>query len=303
MFELVGLALPEIDPVIFEIGPIFGIGPLALRWYGLMYLIGFVAAFWLASRRLSRTTWTKDELSDLLFYCFIGVIIGGRIGYVFFYSFSSFLDNPLYLFKIWEGGMSFHGGCAGVIFAAWAYSKVKGWSFLMVGDFIAPLVPIGLGAGRIGNFINGELWGRITDVPWAFVFPNAGPEARHPSQLYEFFLEGAVLFVVLWLYSARPRPVGSVGGLFLLGYGVFRFIVEFYRQPDEHLGLYDIGLSQGQLLCIPMILAGIALVIYANKKRPVSDSHFEKSVHAGSNIQTNKKTNKKSKNKHKVVKK
>ena len=253
------LTFPTIDPIIFEIGPV------ALRWYGLMYLIGFAAAFWLASRRLPRTPWNKDELSDLLFYCFLGVIVGGRFGYVMFYSFSSFLENPLYLFKIWEGGMSFHGGCIGVILAAFIFARIKKWEFLAVGDFIAPLVPIGLGAGRIGNFINGELWGRETTVPWAFMFPDAGENPRHPSQLYEFFLEGAVLFVILWLYSARPRPVGSVGGLFLLGYGTFRFIVEFYREPDAHLGLYDIGLSQGQLLCIPMILAGIGLIIYANK--------------------------------------
>ncbi len=260
MVEQTYLSFPQIDPVIIELGPI------ALRWYGLMYLIGFVAAYWLASRRLPRTPWSKDELSDLLFYCFLGVILGGRFGYVLFYSFSSFLENPLYLFKIWEGGMSFHGGCIGVIVAAYLYSRAKNWNFLAVGDFIAPLVPIGLGAGRIGNFINGELWGRTTDVPWAFVFPGAGPEPRHASQLYEFFLEGAVLFVILWLYSAKPRPVGSVGGLFLLGYGSFRFIVEFYREPDAHLGVNTLGLSQGQILCIPMILGGLALIAYAFKK-------------------------------------
>lgn len=276
MLEIAALELPQINPVIFQIDSIFGIGPIALRWYGLMYLIGFAAAYWLASRRLPRTTWSSDQLSDLLFYCFLGVILGGRFGYVMFYSFSSFLENPLYLFKIWEGGMSFHGGCLGVIVAAWWYAKLRNWRFLAVGDFIAPLVPIGLGAGRIGNFINGELWGRETDVPWAFIFPDAGPEARHPSQLYEFFLEGAVLFAILWLFSAKPRPVGSVGGLFLLGYGVFRFIIEFYREPDAHLGLYDIGLSQGQLLCLPMILGGIGLIVYAYKyNKPVADSSLQ----------------------------
>jgi len=264
------LTFPDIDPIIVSIGPIFGIGPISLRWYGLMYLVGFAAAYWLASRRLPRTGWTKDELSDLLFYSFLGVILGGRIGYVLFYNFSAFTDNPLILFRIWEGGMSFHGGCIGVILAAWWYSRRRGWKFLAVGDFIAPLVPIGLGAGRIGNFINGELWGRQTDVPWAFIFPDAGPNPRHPSQLYEFFLEGAVLFVILWLYSVRPRPVGSVGGLFLLGYGVFRFIVEFYREPDLHLAnLYASGLTQGQMLCIPMILGGLGLIIYAYKYSPV----------------------------------
>ena len=254
------LDFPTINAVIFEIGP------LALRWYGVMYLIGFLAAFWLANRRLSRTDWSKEQLSDLLFYGFMGVVLGGRIGYVLFYNFSVFLDNPLYLFRIWEGGMSFHGGCLGVIVATYWYAKRRGWSFLRVGDFIAPLVPIGLGAGRIGNFINGELWGRTTDVPWAFVFPGAGPMPRHPSQLYEFALEGVLLFVILWLYSAKPRPVGSVGGLFLLCYGAFRFFVEYFREPDAHLDLNALGLSQGQMLCIPMILAGVALIAYAVKK-------------------------------------
>ncbi len=254
------LTFPQIDEVIIQLGP------LALRWYGLMYLVGFVAAFWLANRRLSRTDWTKDQLSDLLFWGFMGVVLGGRIGYVLFYNFGVFLDNPLYLFKIWEGGMSFHGGCLGVIFAAYFYSRKRQWSFLRVGDFIAPLVPIGLGAGRIGNFINGELWGRTTDVPWAFVFPGAGEYPRHASQLYEFALEGVLLFVILWLYSAKPRPVGSVGGLFLVGYGSFRFFVEYFREPDAHLGLYSFGLSQGQMLCIPMIVGGLGLIAYAVKK-------------------------------------
>lgn len=257
------LVFPTIDPIIFEIGPI------ALRWYGLMYLIGFAAAYWLASRRLARTGWSKDQLSDLLFWCFMGVILGGRVGYVLFYNFSNFIDNPLYLFKIWEGGMSFHGGCLGVILAAFLYAKKRSWSFLYVGDFIAPLVPIGLGAGRIGNFINGELWGRVTDVPWAFVFPGAGPIPRHPSQLYQFALEGVALFVILWLYSVKPRPTGAVGGLFLLGYGSFRFIVEFFRQPDAHLaGLYGSVVTQGQMLSIPMMLAGLGLMIYAYKQNP-----------------------------------
>jgi len=277
------LPFPNIDPIIFEVGPI------ALRWYGLMYLIGFAAAYFLAAKRLPRTPWSKEELSDLLFYCFIGVIVGGRFGYVMFYNFSLFLENPIYLFKIWEGGMSFHGGCIGVISAAFIYAKMKQWSFLAVGDFISPLVPIGLAAGRIGNFINGELWGRETSVWWAFVFPGAD-NPRHPSQLYQFALEGMALFAILWLYSAKPRPVGSVGGLFLLGYGIFRFFVEFFREPDAHLGLYDIGLSQGQLLCIPMMLAGLGLIIYANKKGivgPLPTSDQAKKVVA------NKKTGKK----------
>lgn len=258
------IIFPGFDPVIFEIGP------LALRWYGVMYLVGFVAAFLLARKRLARTGWTQEQLSDLLFWCFVGVIAGGRAGYVLFYQFDAFLADPLYLFKIWTGGMAFHGGCLGVILAAYLYAKRQSWSFLAVGDFIAPLVPIGLGAGRIGNFINGELWGRVTDVSWGMVFPGAGPLPRHPSQLYEFFFEGLVLFMLLWWYSSSERARGSVGALFLMAYGVFRFGVEFYREPDAHLGLYQIGLSQGQLLCIPMIIAGLWLWIYAHKRSSVS---------------------------------
>lgn len=248
------ITFPGIDPVIFSVGP------LSLRWYGLMYLLGFVAAWWLANRRLARTNWSKDELSDLLFWCFLGVILGGRIGYVFFYQFELFLAEPLYLFKIWAGGMSFHGGLLGVLSAMWLFARKQKTAFLAVGDFIAPLVPLGLGAGRIGNFINAELWGRTTDVPWAIIFPGAGPEPRHPSQLYEFALEGVVLFTLLWLYSARPRATGAVSGLFLLGYGAFRFLVEYFREPDAHIGLYSLGLSQGQLLCVPMLIAGAWLL-------------------------------------------
>ena len=250
---------PSIDPVIFSLGP------LSVRWYGLMYLVGFVAAYLLAHKRLENTRWTKEQLSDLLFWGFVGVILGGRIGYVLFYQFGLFLDNPLYLFKIWEGGMSFHGGLLGVLAAIYWQSRRMKATFLEVGDFVAPLVPIGLGAGRIGNFLNAELWGRQTDVPWAVIFPDAGNIPRHPSQLYEFALEGVLLFIILWLFSARPRPTGAVSGLFLAGYGVFRFIVEFFREPDAHLGLYQVGLSQGQLLCIPMIVLGVGMMIWAYK--------------------------------------
>jgi phosphatidylglycerol---prolipoprotein diacylglyceryl transferase len=248
-----------IDPVIFSIGP------LAVRWYGLMYLVGFVAAYYLAKSRMKRIGWNEDDIGDLLFWGFVGVVAGGRVGYVFFYQFSSFLADPLYLFKIWTGGMSFHGGLIGVLVALWLFARKKTVSFLTVGDFVAPIVPLGLAAGRIGNFINGELWGRVTDVPWAIVFPAAGPEPRHPSQLYQFALEGLTLFVLIWLFSRQPRPTGAVGGLFLAGYGVFRFIVEFARQPDAHLGLNTLGLSQGQMLSIPMILLGLGLIVYAYK--------------------------------------
>lgn len=265
MLEQQHWVFPQIDPVIFSLGP------LSVRWYGLMYLVGFIAAYFLAKRRIDRIGWNKDQLSDLLFWGFLGVILGGRVGYVLFYQFGLFLDDPLYLFKIWTGGMSFHGGLLGVLVAIALFARKMKTDFLTVGDFVAPLVPIGLGAGRLGNFLNAELWGRTTDVSWGIIFPGAGPIARHPSQLYEFALEGAVLFVLLWWFSAKPRPRGAVGGLFLLGYGSFRFIVEFFREPDAHIGLYSLGLSQGQLLCVPMILLGTWLIVngYRNGQQVV----------------------------------
>lgn len=259
------ITFPNIDPIIFSIGPV------SLRWYGLMYLIGFVAAYWLANKRLDRTDWTKEQLSDLLFFGFLGVIVGGRFGYVLFYQFDLFLSDPLYLFKIWTGGMSFHGGLLGVILALVWFARKQKTRLLQVGDFVAPLVPIGLGAGRVGNFINAELWGRTTDVPWAVIFPNAGPEPRHPSQLYEFALEGVLLFIILWWYSRVPRPVGAVSGLFLAGYGAFRFIVEYFRQPDAHLeNIYGGLLSQGQMLSLPMFLIGVLMIVISYKKQKSS---------------------------------
>lgn len=254
--------MPDIDPAIFDLGI------LSPKWYGMMYLVGFVAAWFLAKSRLDRTGWTKEQLSDLLFWGFLGVIIGGRLGYVFFYQFSLFLDNPLYLFRIDEGGMSFHGGLLGVLAALWLTARKLKVPFLVVGDFVAPLVPIGLGAGRVGNFINSELWGRVTDVPWAIIFPKAGPEPRHPSQLYEFALEGVVLFIILWVYSKKPRPTGAISGVFLLGYGSFRFFIEYFRQWDSHLELYLGLLSRGQILCLPMIIGGLALIYWAYQHNP-----------------------------------
>ncbi|MGL6417138.1 prolipoprotein diacylglyceryl transferase [Aeromonas allosaccharophila] len=253
----------QIDPVAFSLGP------LSVRWYGLMYLFGFAFAMWLAGRRADapNSGWTRNEVSDLLFYGFLGVILGGRIGYVLFYNFDLFLADPTYLFKIWTGGMSFHGGLIGVITAMiWFAHKTKR-HFFTVADFVAPLIPFGLGVGRIGNFLNGELWGRITDVPWAIIFPEAGPEPRHPSQLYQFALEGVVLFIILNLFWRKNPPRGAISGMFLLFYGLFRFLVEFVRQPDSQLGLYFQEISMGQILSTPMIIAG-ALMIWVAYKRP-----------------------------------
>lgn len=253
----------QIDPVAFSLGP------LSVRWYGLMYLFGFAFAMWLAGRRADapNSGWTRNEVSDLLFYGFLGVILGGRIGYVLFYNFDLFLADPTYLFKIWTGGMSFHGGLIGVITAMiWFAHKTKR-HFFTVADFVAPLIPFGLGVGRIGNFMNGELWGRVTDVPWGIIFPEAGPEPRHPSQLYQFALEGVVLFIILNLFWRKNPPRGAISGMFLLFYGLFRFLVEFVRQPDSQLGLYFQEISMGQILSTPMIIIG-ALMIWVAYKRP-----------------------------------
>jgi phosphatidylglycerol---prolipoprotein diacylglyceryl transferase len=253
------LQFPQIDPIIFEIGPV------ALRWYGMMYLIGFVAAMYIANKAADKSNgaWTRDQVSDLLFYGFLGVILGGRVGYVLFYQFDYFLVEPLYLFKIWQGGMSFHGGLLGVITAVFFFARKEKKGFLQVGDFVAPLVPIGLGMGRLGNFINAELWGRQTDVAWAMVFPTDKLQLpRHPSQLYEFFLEGLVLFIIVYGVSRKPRPFGLVSGMFLIFYGLFRMIVEFFREPDAQLGYYFSFISMGQMLSLPMVIAGLFLIYW-----------------------------------------
>ena len=263
------LSYPEIDPVALSLGP------LKIHWYGLMYLLGFGAALWLANLRTKKADaiLTAEQVSDLIFYGAMGVVMGGRFGYVFFYHFDYFLERPLWLFNIWEGGMSFHGGLIGVILALVLFARKVGIRFFELADFTAPLVPIGLGAGRIGNFIGGELWGRVSDVPWAMVFPNGGPLARHPSQLYQFALEGVALFLILWFYSSRPRPRMAVSGMFLVCYGLFRFIVEFFRQPDEHLGFLAFDwLTMGQLLSLPMIALGLVLIVMGYQKYPLSKS-------------------------------
>lgn len=258
------LTHPQIDPVIFQVGP------LAVRWYGLMYLIGFLAA-WLVIRHLARVRQLplhKDELSDLLFYGVMGVVLGGRLGYTLFYNFAYYIDHPLQIFAVWEGGMSFHGGLLGVIAAVLIFCHRKELPRLLTGDILVTSATIGLGLGRLGNFINGELWGRTTDVPWGMVFPGAGTLPRHPSQLYEAFLEGPVLLLVLWLLHRRKVAPGIPFFTFFLLYGLFRFGVEFFRQPDAHLGFLWGGATMGQLLSLPMILVGAVGLALRLRKEP-----------------------------------
>jgi phosphatidylglycerol:prolipoprotein diacylglycerol transferase len=254
---------PAIDPVALQLGP------LAIRWYGLMYLVGFATAWWLGRRRARRpgSGWRTQELGDLIFYCAMGAVLGGRIGYVLFYQPGYYLAHPAAILQAWQGGMSFHGGLIGVLLACWLFGRKTGRGFFAVTDFVAPLVPTGLLAGRLGNFINGELWGRVTDLPWGMVFAGAGALPRHPSQLYQAALEGGLLFVIVWLYSARPRPVMAVSGVFLIGYGALRFIGEFAREPDAFLGFVAFDwLTMGQLLCLPMLAAGVALLALAGRR-------------------------------------
>ena len=262
---------PQIDPVALQIGPV------AIHWYGLTYLAAFGLFMLLANARLRHlpfaavqqpSPWVRRDVEDILFLGVMGVVLGGRVGYCLFYKPAYYLANPLEIFAVWQGGMSFHGGLLGVMLAMVWYARSRHRPFLQVMDFVAPCVPTGLAAGRLGNFINGELWGRVADpsLPWGMVFRGAGDLPRHPSQAYQFLLEGLLLFVLLWLYARKPRATGQVSALFLLGYGVFRFIAEFFREPDAHLGLLSLSMSMGQWLCVPMILGGAGLWWWFGRK-------------------------------------
>lgn len=266
------LVHPQFDPVALHIGPV------AIHWYGLTYLVAFGLFLWLASIRVGRSPyadagWTRRDVEDLLFYGVLGVIIGGRLGYVFFYKPGYYMVHPLEIIAVWKGGMSFHGGLLGVLLAVALFAWQRQRPFLEVTDLIAPCVPTGLASGRLGNFINGELWGREADpsLPWAMVFPQSGTAIpRHPSPLYQFALEGLLLFVVLWWYARKPRAVGQVSGAFLVGYGVLRFLAEYFREPDSFLGLLALNLSMGQWLCVPMVVAGAVLWWWAGRRQDVA---------------------------------
>ena len=264
------LEYPNFDPVAFSIGPFGGFGPIRVHWYGIMYLVGFVAGWWLARHRAKQpgSTWKPVDVDDLIFFAALGVILGGRIGWALIYGHDALAENPLAIFRIWEGGMSFHGGLIGVMVAIAVFARLRSRSVADVFDFTAPLPGLGLLFGRIGNFINNELWGKTTDAPWGVL---VNGEVRHASQLYEAFLEGLVIFVVLWIFTAKPRPRLAPSGLFLALYGVFRFVVEFVRVPDDYMG--DQGyiafgwLTTGQILSLPMILVGLAMLAWAYRRR------------------------------------
>ncbi len=266
---------PQINPIALQLGP------LAVHWYGLTYLAAFGLFMFLGFRRLRHepyasmggaSAWSRKDVEDILFMGVMGVVLGGRVGYCLFYKPAYYLSHPLEIFAVWQGGMSFHGGMLGVIVAMIWFARSRQRSWLQVTDFVAPCVPTGLAAGRVGNFINGELWGRLSspDLPWGMVFQGAGDLPRHPSQVYQFLMEGLLLFVLLWLYARKPRLEGQVSAMFLLGYGMFRFIAEYFREPDAHLGILSLGMSMGQWLCLPMICGGIGLWWWASHRHTVS---------------------------------
>ncbi len=261
---------PQIDPVALQLGP------LAIHWYGITYLVAFALFMFLGLRRLRHEpyaslagaqAWSRRDVEDILFLGVMGVVIGGRLGYCLFYKPGYYLSHPLEILFVWQGGMSFHGGMLGVVGSMLWFAHTRGKPWLQVADFVAPCVPTGLAAGRVGNFINGELWGRVADpsLPWAMLFRGAGDVPRHPSQVYQFLLEGLLLFVLLWLYARKPRRTGQVAAAFLFGYGVLRFVAEFFREPDDFLGLLSLGLSMGQWLCLPMVVGGLALWLWAGR--------------------------------------
>ncbi len=268
------LMYPHIDPIALKLGP------LAIHWYGLTYLAAFGLFMLLGTLRLRHQpyasmtgaqAWSRRDVEDILFLGVLGVVVGGRLGYCLFYKPGYYLSHPLEIFYIWQGGMSFHGGLLGVILSMLWFARSRHRPWLQVADFVAPCVPTGLAAGSIGNFINGELWGRFADpsLPWAMVFPQSGSmQPRHPSQIYQFLMEGLLLFVLLWLYARRERRQGEVAAAFLVGYGCFRFIAEYFREPDAFLGLLSLGMSMGQWLCLPMIAGGVALWVWAQRHSP-----------------------------------
>ncbi|MBK7049475.1 MAG: prolipoprotein diacylglyceryl transferase [Rhodoferax sp.] len=272
---------PQINPVALQVGP------LAIHWYGLTYLAAFALFMWLGNLRLRHQpfvsiaepyAWTRQDVEDILFLGVMGVILGGRIGYCLFYKPGYYFSHPLEVFAVWQGGMSFHGGMLGVIGSMVWFALSRKKPFWQVADFVAPCVPTGLAAGRVGNFINGELWGRLADpsLPWGMVFRGAGDLPRHPSQVYQFLLEGLLLFSLLWLYARNERRPGQVAAMFLLGYGVFRFIAEFFREPDAHLGLLSLGMSMGQWLCVPMMVVGLGLWWWFGRQPPLAKTLLKK---------------------------
>ena len=286
------------DPILATIPLPFTDAGIPLRWYGMGYLAAFIAFMVLGHIRAKKswTALTPEQVGDFLFYAVIGVILGGRLGYVLFYQPGSIVEDPVSIFRIWDGGMSFHGGLIGVLLAFWYYARKIGKSWWAVAEFVAPMAALGLFFGRLGNFINGELWGRYTDAPWGMIFPNSieyngwasealyqayltgalNDQARHPSQLYEAALEGLLMFIILWWYSSKPRPRGMITGLFLLIYGASRFFVEFFREPDDHLGFLAMDwLTMGMVLSLPMVIIGLGLIIWA-QRNPVIETHDDK---------------------------